>query len=85
MSAEFNFPDRNLALELVRVTETAAIAASAWVGRGDKDSADAAAVTAMRKMINTVDMSGLMVPEMQVIPFIRTIKKLYCIKYRLEF
>ena len=61
MSAEFNFPDRNLALELVRVTETAAIAASAWVGRGDKDSADAAAVTAMRKMINTVDMSGVIV------------------------
>jgi fructose-1,6-bisphosphatase II len=61
MSAEFNYPDRNLALELVRVTETAAIAASAWVGRGDKDSADAAAVTAMRKMINTVDMSGLIV------------------------
>ena len=61
MSAEFNFPDRNLALELVRVTETAAIAASAWVGRGDKDSADAAAVTAMRKMINTVDMSGVII------------------------
>ncbi len=61
MSAEFNFPDRNLALELVRVTETAAIAASTWVGRGDKDSADAAAVTAMRKMINTVDMSGVIV------------------------
>ena len=42
MSAEFNFPDRNLALELVRVTETAAVAASAWVGRGDKDAADGA-------------------------------------------
>jgi len=40
MSAEHNFPDRNLALELVRVTETAAVAASAWVGRGDKDAAD---------------------------------------------
>jgi len=61
MSAEFNFPDRNLALELVRVTETAAVAASAWVGRGDKDAADAAAVAAMRKMINTVDMSGVIV------------------------
>ena len=61
MSAELNFPDRNLALELVRVTETAAVAASAWVGRGDKDAADGAAVAAMRKMINTVDMSGVIV------------------------
>ena len=56
-----NFPDRNLALELVRVTETAAVAASAWVGRGDKDAADGAAVSAMRKMINTVDMQGVIV------------------------
>lgn len=55
------FPDRNLALELVRVTETAALSASAWVGRGDKDAADLAAVEAMRKMINTVDMSGVIV------------------------
>jgi len=61
MSPEFNFPDRNLALELVRVTETAALAASTWVGRGDKDAADGAAVAAMRKMINTVDMSGVIV------------------------
>ena len=61
MSAEFNFPDRNLALELVRVTETAAVAASSWVGRGDKDAADGAAVAAMRKMINTVDMNGVIV------------------------
>jgi fructose-1,6-bisphosphatase II len=61
MSAEFDFPDRNLALELVRVTETAALAASTWVGRGDKDAADGAAVAAMRKMINTVDMSGVIV------------------------
>lgn len=61
MSADFNFPDRNLALELVRVTETAALAASTWVGRGDKDAADGAAVAAMRKMINTVDMSGVIV------------------------
>ena len=51
-------PDRNLALELVRVTETAAIAAAPWVGRGEKNLADKAAVEAMRKMINTVDMSG---------------------------
>ena len=61
MSAELNFPDRNLALELVRVTETAALAASTWVGRGDKDAADGAAVAAMRKMINTVDMAGVVV------------------------
>ncbi len=47
MSAELNFPDRNLALELVRVTETAALAASTWVGRGDKDAADGAAVAAL--------------------------------------
>ena len=56
-----NNPDRNLALELVRVTETAALAASAWVGRGDKDAADGAAVAAMRKMINTVDIQGVIV------------------------
>jgi fructose-1,6-bisphosphatase II len=54
-------PDRNLALELVRVTETAAIAAAPWVGRGEKNLADKAAVEAMRKMINTVDMSGVVV------------------------
>jgi fructose-1,6-bisphosphatase II len=54
-------PDRNLALELVRVTETAAIAAAPWVGRGVKNLADQAAVQAMRKMINTVDMSGVVV------------------------
>ncbi|MSO25290.1 MAG: class II fructose-bisphosphatase [Candidatus Planktophila sp.] len=54
-------PDRNLALELVRVTETAALAGSAWVGRGDKNLADQAAVEAMRRMINTVDMDGIVV------------------------
>ena len=54
-------PDRNLALELVRVTETAALAAAPWVGRGEKDLADGAAVNAMRAMINTVDMSGVVV------------------------
>ncbi|MBC7463600.1 MAG: class II fructose-bisphosphatase [Actinobacteria bacterium] len=54
-------PDRNLALELVRVTETAAIAGSAWVGRGDKNLADDAAVQAMRSQINTVDMDGFVV------------------------
>ena len=54
-------PDRNLALELIRVTETAALAASPWVGRGQKDLADGAAVKAMREMINTVDMRGVVV------------------------
>ena len=54
-------PDRNLALELVRVTETAAVAAAPWVGRGEKNLADQAAVQAMRQMINTVDMSGVVV------------------------
>jgi fructose-1,6-bisphosphatase II len=54
-------PDRNLALELIRVTETAALAAAPWVGRGGKDLADKAAVEAMRKMINTVDMAGVVV------------------------
>lgn len=54
-------PDRNLALELIRVTETAALAAAPWVGRGEKNLADKAAVEAMRQMINTVDMSGVVV------------------------
>ena len=54
-------PDRNLALELIRVTETAAIAAAPWVGRGEKNLADKAAVEAMREMINTVDMAGVVV------------------------
>ncbi len=52
---------RNLALELVRVTETAAIAASRWVGRGAKNEADQSAVDGMRKMINTVAMQGVIV------------------------
>jgi len=54
-------PDRNLALELVRVTEAAALAAGRWVGRGDKEAADAAAVDAMRLMIDTVSMHGTVV------------------------
>ena len=54
-------PDRNLALELIRVTETAALAAAPWIGRGDKNAADGAAVSAMRNVINTVDMSGVVV------------------------
>jgi fructose-1,6-bisphosphatase II len=54
-------PDRNLALELVRVTEAAALAAGRWVGRGDKVAADQAAVDAMRLMIDTASMDGVVV------------------------
>ena len=54
-------PDRNLALELVRVTEAGAMAAARWVGRGDKNGADGAAVHAMRLLINTVSMNGVVV------------------------
>src|ERR671921_78912 len=54
-------PDRNLALELVRVTEAAALAAARWVGRGEKESADQAAVDAMRLMLDTVEMNGVVV------------------------
>jgi fructose-1,6-bisphosphatase II len=54
-------PDRNLALELVRVTEAGALAAARWVGRGDKLSADQAAVDAMRLMLDTVSMDGIVV------------------------
>jgi fructose-1,6-bisphosphatase II / sedoheptulose-1,7-bisphosphatase len=53
--------DRNLALELVRVTEAAALAASRWIGRGDKNAADGAAVDAMRKAFDTVAISGTVV------------------------
>ena len=53
--------DRNLALELVRVTEAAALAASRWIGRGDKNSADGAAVEAMRKAFDTVAITGTVV------------------------
>jgi fructose-1,6-bisphosphatase II len=54
-------PDRNLAMELVRVTEAAALAAGRWIGRGDKIAADAAAVDAMRLMIDSVSMHGTVV------------------------
>ncbi len=54
-------PDRNIAMELVRTTEAAALAASRWVGRGDKNGADGAAVSAMRLMLDTVDMDGIIV------------------------
>ena len=53
--------DRNLALELVRVTEAAALAASRWMGRGDKNAADGAAVEAMRKAFDTVAITGTVV------------------------
>jgi fructose-1,6-bisphosphatase II len=53
--------DRNLALELVRVTEAAAMAAGRWVGRGDKNGADGVAVNAMRHLIGTVSMNGVVV------------------------
>jgi fructose-1,6-bisphosphatase II len=54
-------PDRNLALELVRVTEAAAMGAGRWIGRGDKIAADQAAVDAMRSMLDTVAMEGIVV------------------------
>lgn len=54
-------PDRNLALELVRVTEAAAIAAGHWVGNGDKNAADGAAVDAMRSILDTVNLNGVVV------------------------
>ena len=52
-------PDRNLALELVRTTEAAAMAASRWMGRGDKNAADHAAVEAMRAVLHSVSMNVL--------------------------
>ena len=54
-------PDRNLALELVRTTEYAALAAARWIGRGEKESADGAAVDAMRLLLDTVHMDGIVV------------------------
>ncbi|MCE7937257.1 class II fructose-bisphosphatase [bacterium] len=54
-------PDRNLALDLVRVTEAAALAAGRWMGRGNKNAGDQAAVDAMRLMLGTVDMDGIVV------------------------
>src|SRR6195256_2777120 len=60
-AAERQAPDRNLAMELVRVTEAAALAASRWMGRGDKEGADGAAVEAMRVVLATVAMDGIVV------------------------
>jgi fructose-1,6-bisphosphatase II len=61
MSSIYEVTSRNLALEMVRVTESAAIAAGRYVGRGDKNLADGAAVDAMRRMISTVSMNGVVV------------------------
>jgi fructose-1,6-bisphosphatase II len=61
MAAEKQAPDRNLAMEIVRVTEAAALAAGRWMGRGDKEGADAAAVDAMRIVLQSVRMSGVVV------------------------
>ena len=54
-------PDRNLAMELVRVTEAAALAAARWMGRGDKNGADGAAVDAMRIVLDSIEMDGIVV------------------------
>lgn len=61
LAVEPEAPDRNLALELIRVTEAAAMAAGRWVGRGDKNGGDGAAVDAMRQLIGTVSMKGVVV------------------------
>ena len=61
MESRHQAPDRNLAMELVRVTEAAAMAASRWMGRGDKEGADGAAVNAMRVVLQSVAMDGVVV------------------------
>jgi fructose-1,6-bisphosphatase II len=58
---QYLHPDRNLAMELVRATEAAAIRATPWIGRGDKNAADGAAVDAMRKFLGTVNFEGVVV------------------------
>lgn len=58
---DIRIPDRNLAMELVRVTEAGALAAGRWVGRGQKESGDGAAVDAIRQLISTVSMRGIVV------------------------
>ena len=58
---EAKSPDRNLAMELVRVTEAAAMAAARWMGRGDKEGADGAAVNAMRVVLRSVSMDGVVI------------------------
>src|SRR3954470_22119622 len=61
MADQYHVVDRNLALEMVRVTESAALAAARWMGRGDKNGADGAAVAAMREVLHTVSMDGVVV------------------------
>ena len=61
MTAQAQTPDRNLAMELVRVTEAAAMAGGRWMGRGDKEAADQAAVDAMRSVLNSISMDGVVV------------------------
>jgi fructose-1,6-bisphosphatase II len=61
MELDTSHPDRNLGMELVRATEAAAIKASAFIGRGDKNAADGAAVDAMRGFLSTVDFAGTVV------------------------
>src|SRR3954469_6458956 len=61
MTAQPQPPDRNLAMELVRVTEAAALAAARWMGRGEKESADGAATEAMRVVLASVAMDGVIV------------------------
>jgi fructose-1,6-bisphosphatase II / sedoheptulose-1,7-bisphosphatase len=61
MAEKIRLQDRNLALEAVRVTERAAVASSAWMGRGDEKAADQAAVDAMRQALNVLDIDGTVV------------------------
>src|SRR5947207_15728894 len=61
LSVSREAPDRNISMELVRVTEAAAMAAGRWVGRGDKNGGDGAAVDAMRQLVSTVSMRGVVV------------------------
>src|SRR5215470_14578125 len=61
MEPQTQAPDRNLAMELARVTEAAALAAGRWLGKGDKNAADGAAVDAMRIILNSVSMEGIVV------------------------
>ncbi len=61
MSMSRQAPDRNIAMELVRVTEAGAMAAARWIGRGDKEAADQAAVDAIRYVLDSVDMQGVVV------------------------
>jgi fructose-1,6-bisphosphatase II len=61
MGSSTERPDRNLAIEIVRVTEAAAMAAARWQGRGDKEAGDQAAVDAMRQVLETVVMEGTII------------------------